>query len=196
MAGIKGTTYTLRGEENAVGLHGNLWGFNRVLSSAGTVYSPAQQARIGRSSNCWINAQMIQQTSGHNPIFRMSGCQRVCRCIPSRANSYRRALRRSKTSENLRARSICRGWLPKTGSSIPTTPFFVAGSIRDKNGVLTQESEPRQMASEQEALDAARAMARSDYAGVIFWKHSAHFAGGRDETTKVLYRVGEVPVLE
>lgn len=78
----------------------------------------------------------------------------------------------------------------------PTTSFFVAGFVRDKKGVLTQEFGPRQMLSEQEALDAARAMARSDYAGVIAWKRTAQFAGGRDGTTEVLYQVGEVPILE
>jgi hypothetical protein len=76
------------------------------------------------------------------------------------------------------------------------TSFFVAGFVRDENGGLRQEFGPRQMPSEQEALDAARAMARSDYAGVIAWKHTAQFAGGRDATTEVLYQVGEVPVLE
>lgn len=78
----------------------------------------------------------------------------------------------------------------------PPTSFFVAGFVHDKNGVLAQKFEPRQMPSEQEARDAARAMARGDYAGVIAWKHTAQFAGGSDGTTEVLYQVGEVPVLE
>ena len=77
-----------------------------------------------------------------------------------------------------------------------TTSFFVAGFVRDENGDLTQEFGPRQMPSEQEALDAARGMARSDYAGVIAWKRTARFAGAKDGTPEILYQVGEVPVLE
>ncbi len=74
--------------------------------------------------------------------------------------------------------------------------FFVAGFVRDENGVLMQTFGSSQMPSEQEALDAARAMARSHYAGVIAWKRNVQFSGGRDGTTEVLYRVGNVPVLE
>lgn len=80
--------------------------------------------------------------------------------------------------------------------SNPTTSFFVAGFVRDSNGDLTEEFGPRQMPSQQAALDAARAMARSDYAGVVAWKRSTQFVGGTRGTPEVLYKVGDVPVLE
>ncbi|MAN47641.1 MAG: hypothetical protein CMF04_15785 [Hyphomonas sp.] len=51
------------------------------------------------------------------------------------------------------------------------------GFVRDESGELMQAADPKQMPTEQDALDAVRAMARSDYDGVIAWKRATQYAG-------------------
>ncbi|WP_224702720.1 hypothetical protein [Devosia aquimaris] len=74
--------------------------------------------------------------------------------------------------------------------------FFVTGFVRDQDDKLVQSADPREMESEEQALDLARAMVRSDYAGVVAWKHIGVPPGSMNGPREILYRFGEVPGYE
>ncbi len=71
--------------------------------------------------------------------------------------------------------------------------FFVIGFVRDQDDKLVQSAGPKEMQCEQQALELARAMVRSDYAGVVAWKHIGVPPGSVNGPREILYRFGEVP---